>query len=753
MASKEATVYIVDQGSSTGECHNGRVENDLDFGMRYIWDKIAETMIANRTTAGVGVIGFRTDATENELAESDPDAYSNISVMKPLGPMEMSHLKDLQHRIQPSDTDTGDAVSAIVVGIQLIEKFTTLKTGKPGKFARKIILLTDGQGVLEDDDIDPIAARINELDIELVIVGIDFDDAEYGFIEKDKSSVKERNEKILKALADKCSKGIFGTVEEAIADLSIPRVKTFRPYSTFKGQLSLGDAIRYPETAFRIDVDRYFRVKAAKPVSASSFVVQQPGSQQATRDAAEMPEDLSAVKNARAYKINDPSAPGGKKDVDREELAKGYEYGRTAIPISEAEENVTKLETFSSFEIVGFIPNDKYEKFLNLGESGITIAQRTNPKAVMALSSFIHALHELDSYAVARIVVKDGKDPQLLLLAPSIEPDLEALIDIPLPFAEDVRVYRFPPLDRVITTSGATLTKHRYLPSDELEDAMSNFVNNMDISKFGRDDDDNPTEYMPIEDTYSPVVHRISQAIRRRGVQPNEAVTPPAEVLIKYSVPPPELISQSGPALQNLIDAADVKKGTPHPHIPLIPYPNTNPPPPVPPKTKGKRSRASPPKPLSGLDVESLLTHPKKFKLTTVNTIPTFKQLLAAADSPSLISPAATQMGSVIHELITRSLGDQFYEQALENLSVLREQMIEFEEPGVYNEYIRDLKGRLLKGELGEGRKDLWFRIMRERRLGLIDRETAPASEVGEEEAAEFYSMRLQTGLPSRAKE
>lgn len=220
-----------------------------------------------------------------------------------------------------------------------------------------------------------------------------------------------------------------------------------------------------------------------------------------------MPEDLSAVRNARSYKINDPSAPGGKKDVDREELAKGYEYGRTAIPISEAEENVTKLETFSSFEIVGFIPNDKvcmisprvivfranvhqYEKFLNLGESGITIAQRTNPKAVMALSSFIHALHELDSYAVARIVVKDGKDPQLLLLAPSIEPDLEALIDIPLPFAEDVRVYRFPPLDRVITTSGATLTKHRYLPSDELVDAMSNFVDKMDISKFGRDDDE-----------------------------------------------------------------------------------------------------------------------------------------------------------------------------------------------------------------------------------------------------------------------
>lgn len=170
MASKEATVYIVDQGSSSGECNNGRVETDLDYGMRYIWDKIAETMTANRTTAGVGVIGFRTDDTENELAETDPEAYANISVLKPLGPMDMSSLKDLQNKIKPSETEQGDAVSAIVVGIQLIEKFTTLKTGKPGKFARKIVVVTDGQGPLEDDDIDPIAARINELEIELVIV-------------------------------------------------------------------------------------------------------------------------------------------------------------------------------------------------------------------------------------------------------------------------------------------------------------------------------------------------------------------------------------------------------------------------------------------------------------------------------------------------------------------------------------------------------------------------------------------------------
>lgn len=124
-----------------------------------------------------------------------------------------------------------------------------------------------------------------------------------------------------------------------------------------------------------------------------------------------------------------------------------------------------------------------------MGESCITIAQRTNDKARMALSSFVHALHELDSCAIARIVTKDGKDPQILLLAPYIEPDLEGLIDVPLPFAEDVRTYRFPPLDKVITASGAVVTKHRNLPGDDLVNAMSDYVDSMDLSSFGKDDE------------------------------------------------------------------------------------------------------------------------------------------------------------------------------------------------------------------------------------------------------------------------
>jgi ATP-dependent DNA helicase 2 subunit 2 len=76
-STKQAIIYIVDLGSTMGECHNGRVETDLEFGMRYIWDMIATTMAANLKGGNLGVIGLRTDETNNPL---DDDGYENISV-------------------------------------------------------------------------------------------------------------------------------------------------------------------------------------------------------------------------------------------------------------------------------------------------------------------------------------------------------------------------------------------------------------------------------------------------------------------------------------------------------------------------------------------------------------------------------------------------------------------------------------------------------------------------------------------------
>lgn len=180
-----------------------------------------------------------------------------------------------------------------------------------------------------------------------------------------------KNEEVLKALVDGCN-GIFGTLEQAIVELGQPRLKSTRPVTSYKGQLTLGDPEQY-KSAMCIDVERYPRTMVARAPSASQFVHNSDlsnghASTQSSAtvrldgdmlEAVQNPSSLTSVKNARTYQVVDDDALGGKRDVDREELAKGYEYGRTAVHISESDENVTKLETKAALEIIGFVPMAK----------------------------------------------------------------------------------------------------------------------------------------------------------------------------------------------------------------------------------------------------------------------------------------------------------------------------------------------------------------------------------------------------------
>ncbi|KFA62665.1 hypothetical protein S40285_07845 [Stachybotrys chlorohalonatus IBT 40285] len=473
-----------------------------------------------------------------------------------------------------------------------------------------------------------------------------------------------------------------------------------------------------------IHVERYFKTHQAKPLGATTVVVKadHAGGSQSTQtlEGEEMEGvEFSAVKQARSYKVNDPEAPGGKRDVEFESLAKGFEYGRTAVHISESEHNITKLETTKSFSIVGFIPRDKYEPFLNMGDVCITQARKLDTSSELALSSLVWALAELESYAVARIVTKDGKDPLLVLLIPHMEPGLECLYDIPLPFAEDVRSYQFPPLDRVVTVSGQTVTKHRLLPSDELTEAMSDYVDAMDLSSYGIDDEGNPAEYVPIEDTFNPTIHRINNAIKTRAVHPENPIPDTPPILLRFSGPPKDLTEKVQANIDTLVEAAEVKK--------------------VPPKAKGKRRKETV-KPISGLDVDALLGD-KKEKISPDNAIPEFKRVMASVEDLPEIEEAAKQMGSIIKSLVTESFGDSKYSQAMECLGVMREELTNMEEPGLYNTFVQDFKKKLLSGALGGDRRDFWLKV-RVSRLGLIDQEQSEVSKVTAYEVDDFYKSR-----------
>lgn len=64
-----------------------------------------------------------------------------------------------------------------------------------------------------------------------------------------------------------------------------------------------------------------------------------------------------------------------------------------------------------------------------MSNSNIIVASKVNSKSILSLSSFVHALYELDSIALARLVVKADKPPIMLALFPVIESESEYLVD------------------------------------------------------------------------------------------------------------------------------------------------------------------------------------------------------------------------------------------------------------------------------------------------------------------------------------
>ncbi|KAK5136407.1 hypothetical protein LTR08_003533 [Meristemomyces frigidus] len=731
MASKEATVYIVDCGSTMGERSNGRQQTNHDWAMEYIWDKLTSTVANGRKTALAGVVGLRTDGTEN-LMDGEED-YAHITVLQELGQLLMPQLRKLREELVVSSTEAGDAISALVIAIQMI-----VATCKKLQYQRRIVLLTDARSAMQADDLGNITAKLKEDNIDLVVLGVDFDDADYGYKEESKDATKAENEAALNQLCEDCN-GVFGTLAQAVDELGIPRVKPVKPVPSYRSMLTLGNPEEY-ETALAIDIERYPKTMRASAQSASKFVIRSDmAAGEATQSTQTMGngeeaegaapngtnDGLAAVKTARTYLVNDEDAPGGKKDVDRDELSKGYEYGRTAVHISESDQNVTLYETKPGFDIIGFVDKNQYERYLDMSRSNLIVTQRGNEKASMALSSLIHALYELESYAVARFVRKEMTEPRIVVLAPNIEPDFECLYDLELPFAEDVRGYRFPPLDRVVTVSGKILKVHRNLPNEELLDAMSELVDSMDLSTLGEEGG----EYAVPDETYSPMLHRIAQVIKHRAIHPNEAPPAPYEILTRFSRPPDNLIAKTQRELDRVIKAADVKK--------------------VPPKARARRygRGKEAPKPLSDLDVGALLAlDPKrgggklKRKIDPQNAIPEFKQLVQRAEDLPDLQDACGQLGAVIEDWVRFSVGDSGYGRAVEGLRVMREEMGEMEEAGAYNDVVKGLREKVLGGALGGERALFWYKV-RVGRLGLLLGSECEGG-AGEEEGREFLRAK-----------
>lgn len=119
--------------------------------------------------------------------------------------------------------------------------------------------------------------------------------------------------------------------------------------------------------------------------------------------------------------------------------------------------------------------------------------------------------------------------------------------------------------------------------------------------------------------------------------------------------------------------------------------------------------------------------------------------MLDKAEDASSIRDAVGQLATIIEGQIRDSFSDINYGRATEEITVMRDEMIELEEPAVYDEFVRALKRKLLAGELGGDRREMWEEI-RKNHLGLVEKRHLESSKVGEEEAKEVSLLLCPKG-------
>ena len=124
--------------------------------------------------------------TENSM--QDEENYDHIFEFQSLKQTLMPDIRGLRGLLQPSATEEGDAVSAVVIAIQMIRAHC-----KELKYNRKIVLVTNARGRVDGDENEAIGAEMRDEGIEFTVIGVDFD--VNGFKEEDKDPQKKKSEK------------------------------------------------------------------------------------------------------------------------------------------------------------------------------------------------------------------------------------------------------------------------------------------------------------------------------------------------------------------------------------------------------------------------------------------------------------------------------------------------------------------------------------------------------------------------------
>ncbi|KAF8845541.1 ku80-like protein [Paxillus ammoniavirescens] len=584
------TMFLVDVSPSMGATRsvtlpdgpNGEARSiemtKLEWSLQFVKMKIQEMIFNGRKTDQCGVVIFGSEETDN-IINGKNGGYDHVAEYIRIGQPNAGTLAKLDE-LRASGT-AGDPIDALIVGIETQDVYLEKKR----TWTRKIVIITDGENPMEIEDWEATVKKMASLNISLTVVGVDFDDDELPYHEEDKSTMKRTNETFYARLTSSLPDGLglFGTLERALLSLSYPHIKETKS-ALLATTLRLGDVETRENEAIELGVKiakctslaraggwkKFVEVEDmedVEPVGKVTFTEVKRRTEYFIDTSSEVDAEGKGTA-AQDVEMDIDEEEGSKGDgthlekVEKEQLVRGFKYGSTYVPCPDGQ--FEKLQTKKGIDICGFFQTKNLNRSYPMSEVWYVYASPTSVPDQLAFSSIVQAMYEKGVLAIARMVTRDGADPKMGVLSPVVWPGVDVLLWVQMPFADDVRHYTFPSLSTLTSRSGERITKHAYLPTEEQLEAMDKFVDAMDLTDAGEEEEDGScSPWFDPRLSYNPSIHRTKQAQFHSAVVPDLAshpLPPPHYELTKYFNCPRRVLKASRDALEECKGIFNVKE-------------------------------------------------------------------------------------------------------------------------------------------------------------------------------------------------
>ncbi|PKA47661.1 ATP-dependent DNA helicase 2 subunit KU80 [Apostasia shenzhenica] len=664
---KEVVVLIIDVGPTM-------------HGVLPEVEKVCTMLVLKKLIYGktdeVGIVLFGTEETKNDL-QKEVGGYLHVLVLQDIKVVD-SDVMDSLHELQRG-THNGDFLDAIVVGMDmLIKKFGPAHKGK-----HRLCLITNAQHEIKEPDEGTKADQVDTIGQLMKTHGV-------------------RLECIL------IKSKLAGSVQQKIIDENIYLLNQFSRNTISKiihvdGPRSLLGALKTrnisPVTVYRGDLElsssMKIKVWVYKKTSEEKFPTLKKYS-----DKAPVTDRFATHELKIDYEYK--SAEDSDKVIPPEQRIRGYRYGPQVVPISSAEWEAVKFKPDKSLKLLGFTDISNIFRHYYMKDVYVFIPEPGNAKAILAVSSLARSMKEMNKAAILRCVWRQGQGSVVVGV---LTPNISSEDNIPdsfylnvLPFAEDVREYRFPSFSDLPTSRQ---------PNELQQEASDNLVKALDLAPPGEE------EALKPDFTPNPVLQRFFHTLDLRSKY-SDAELPPLDASVKMimGADPDLLYPQYLDYFQCQFELKNnpKKRGNSKRALKEEPF-NSN-------ENAGVEGEAT-----DVLRIDSSAA--KVEKIGDLHPIDDFVEMMARRDSSKWVEKAIKDMQDYIYNLLENSYRGDNHLKAIECLIALRKGCIMEQEPKKFNEFMHLLYENRKILELND-----FLNLLSLKGIGLISKTEAPDSEV-----------------------